>query len=157
MRVILTIALSLFISSTSYAVTYKIAAYEWEPFIDSKRADGGVYIEMIRKILASQGHSIKVETVPFARAIAMLQDGSADILPAIWHTVERENTMVYSDSYSANRLVFIKPKDSDFDCDGLPSLHGKKVGIIRGYGYGDDFLNDPNIKFSISKSLESNV
>lgn len=157
MKLTFTIALYLFLSAASHAEVYKIAAYSWKPFIDVKRDDGGISIAIIRKALQNQGHDISLDSVPFARAMVMLKAEKVDILPAMWHSEERAETMLFSDSYAANRLVFIKSKGNNFEFNGLPSLHGKKVGVIRDYGYGEEFLNDKKIKFSISKSLDSNV
>ncbi|MGH1486895.1 MAG: substrate-binding periplasmic protein [Cellvibrionaceae bacterium] len=143
--------------SSSHADTFTVAAYGWEPFIDSKREDGGISIALVRKIMKSQGHDIKLTSMPWARSLVMLEKGKIDILPAVWFTQERSETMLYSDSYAANRLVFIKLKDSDYEYNGLPSLYDKTVGVIRDYGYDEAFLNDNNIQRTIADSLNSNI
>ncbi|MBX2809069.1 MAG: transporter substrate-binding domain-containing protein [Cellvibrionaceae bacterium] len=149
--------LLLTISLSGHADTYKVAAYAWEPFIDKNRDDGGISIALIREIMKRQNHQIEVVSMPWARSLVMLEKNQVDILPAVWFTEERTQTMLYSDSYAANRLVFIKPKGSDYEFTGLPSLYDKVVGVVRDYGYDETFLNDKNIKFSVSNSLDSNV
>ena len=144
-------------SPLSHAEVYTVAAYAWEPFIDDKRGDGGISIELVRKIMQSQGHDIKLVAMPWARSLAMLNKNKVDILPAVWFTEERTKTMLYSESYAANRLVFIKAKGSGYEFSGLPSLHGKVVGVVRDYAYDEKFLQDKAIKFSIANSLDSNV
>lgn len=39
-------------------------------------------------------------------------------------------------------MKFIKKVGDNFEFVGLVSLNGKKVGIVCGYGYGDEFMND---------------
>jgi polar amino acid transport system substrate-binding protein len=147
----------LIISSSAYADHFKVAAYAWEPFIDSKRDDGGISIALVRNIMESQGHTIELVSMPWARSLVMLEKNKVDILPAVWFTQERTKTMLYSESYAANRLVFIKKKGDDYEFNGLSSLYDKVVAVIRDYAYEETFLKDKNIKFSIADSLNSNV
>lgn len=145
------------VHTSSQADTYRIAGYPWKPFIDANRKDGGISIEIIRKSLELQGHSIEIVNVPWVRALAMLKKNKVDILPGVWYTQERTQIMQYSDYYAKNRLVFIKSKDNDYEFEGLESLHSKVVGIARDYAYDEAFLNDKNIEFSIANDLESNA
>lgn len=156
-RNFISISFLLLISTFCSAEVFKIGGSEYLPFVDSKRKDGGASIELIRRIMKSQGHDVELKIVPWARSVKMLETQDIDILPTVWFTEERAKTMNYSESYAANRLTFIKAKGSNYEYDGLPSLHDKSVGIIRDYGYGDEFLNDGKIKFSVTNGLESNV
>ena len=149
--------LLLFISTLSFGDTYKLALYQWEPFTDSNKESGGISTEIIRRALQSQGHSIEIVKMPWSRALVQLDKKEVDILPAVWFTEERTETMNYSQPYTHNRLVFIKSKNSDFEFNGMKSLHGKVVGVIRGYAYDGKIKNEDKIKFSVSDSLESNI
>ena len=151
------LVLLLSVHNSSYAETFRVAAYPWAPFIDQDRKDGGIAIEVIRQALATQGHSIEVVNLPWVRALSMIKSNKIDIIPAAWHTQERSQFMQYSQYYAKNRLVFIKSKTDNYEFEGLDSLNGKVVAIVRDYAYGEDFLNNQNIEFSIANSLESNV
>ncbi|MEO0442638.1 MAG: transporter substrate-binding domain-containing protein [Pseudomonadota bacterium] len=156
MRHVLLLSL-LILSSLSHATTYKVAAYAWEPFVDLKRDDGGISIDLLRKALQTQGYAIELVPMPWARSLVMLEKGKVDILPAVWFTEERNKTMLYSERYAANRLVFIKAKDDDYEFEGLPSLYDKVVGVVRDYAYEESLLKDNNIRFSVADSLNSNI
>jgi len=43
-----------------------------------------------------------------------------------------------------SEIKFIKRRGDPFEYHGLGSLTGKTVGIVKGYGYGDEFLNATN-------------
>lgn len=82
--------------------------------------------------------------MPWSRALNDVKEGKIDILPATWFTQERTAYLTYSDNYLTNQVKFIKKAGDNFEFAGLASLNGKKVGIVRGYGYGDEFMNDPS-------------
>ncbi|MGH1486891.1 MAG: transporter substrate-binding domain-containing protein [Cellvibrionaceae bacterium] len=151
------LVLLLLVSSFSYGASYKVAAYSWEPFVDLKRTNGGISIGLLRKVMKSQGHEIELVSAPWSDSLTMLEENKVDILPAVWFTQERTKTMEYSESYAANRLVFIKAKGSDYEYNGIASLYDKKVGIVKGYAYEENFLKEKNIKFSVADSLNENV
>lgn len=145
------------LSPLAYTDTFKVAAYAWEPFIDLQEDEGGTSIRLVRQVLQSQGHDIELVAMPWARSLVMLEKNKVDILPAVWFTEERTKTMLFSDQYAANRLVFIKAKGNEYEYQGLSSLYDKVVGVVRDYAYEENFLKDKNIQFSVANSLNSNV
>jgi polar amino acid transport system substrate-binding protein len=152
------IALSLSVFSTfSHSTTYKVAAYTWEPFIGPGRSDGGISIKLLREIMLSQGHNIEVVPMSWSKALAVTEQGDADILPAVWLTEERTVKMTYSKPYASNRIVFVKSKDDSYEYTDIASLDGKTVGIIDKYAYNEEFLANDNIRFSKSSSVLNNV
>jgi polar amino acid transport system substrate-binding protein len=81
-----------------------------------------------------------MEYVPWARAMHGVKICTYDILPNAWITSEREEVLDFSKPYAANEIVFIKRKNDPFEFNGLESLKGKHVGVVRGYGYNNEFL-----------------
>lgn len=156
-KAVFSLLLLLIVQTPLKADTFSIAAYPWEPFLDSEREDGGISLNIIREALARKGHDIDILHVPWVRALAMIKKNKVDILPAVWYSDERAQVMQYSQSYAENRIVFIKAKNNPYEFKGLDSLHNKVVGIARDYAYEEAFLNDKNIDFSIANTLESNV
>lgn len=94
---LLTLCLFSCLAQTASAAVYKVAAYAWEPFIDANRDDGGVSMEVVRRALETQGHTIEAVSMPWSRSLVMLEKNEVDILPAVWFTEERTKTMNYSD------------------------------------------------------------
>lgn len=51
----------------------------------------------------------------------------------------RESALRYSDPTVSNTLWLVTRSDATFSFDKLSDLRDKKVGAIRGYGYGEEF------------------
>lgn len=140
MKTLLILAgLTVSLCSTAYAKTIVAAADPYPPFVDSSNPTDGLSLEIIRAAFKTQGDDVKMVYVPWARAVAGVNDGTYDILPNAWYTEARTKEMVFSTPYAVNNVKFIKAKGDPFEFKGLDSLKGKRVGIVRGYGYGDAF------------------
>lgn len=118
----------------------------WPPFLDPNQASKGIISEIATAAYATQGYELEMTFVPWARAIAGVKNASFDLILGTWLTEERTKFLMFSDPYLNNSLKFIKKKGSDFEYTGLESLTGKSVGVVRGYGYSDDFISADNFK-----------
>ncbi len=137
--------------------TITAAADPWPPFIDPSHPKEGLSLEIARAAFKTQGYEVKMEYVPWARAIKGVTSGKYDILPNTWITEERKKFLLYSDSYAANDIKFIKTKNDPFEYNGLKSLDGKTIGTVREYGYGSEFLNATNFKREDANNMLTNV
>jgi polar amino acid transport system substrate-binding protein len=118
----------------------------WPPFLDPDQPNQGVATEIAQAAFATQGYDVKLSFQPWQRAIDGVRDGEFDMLLGTWKTPEREAFLQFSEPYAVNEMKFIKRKGDTFQYNGLDSLSGKVVGIVRGYGYGDDFMKASNFK-----------
>lgn len=151
------LSILLLLAPFTHADVLRIASYAWEPFIDAKRDDGGISISVVRKIFEDQGHTVELVNASWSDSLTLFNNNEIDILPAVWYKKKRGETMLYSTPYAKNRLVFIKPKGSQYEFDGLSSLHGKTVGTVKGYAYSEGFMRDQKIQRSEKDSLQTNV
>jgi polar amino acid transport system substrate-binding protein len=94
-----------------------------------------------------------MEYVPWARAEKGVKEARYDILPNTWKNEKRLEYLDYSEPYASNEVAFIKRKDDPFEYNGLESLKGKKIGIVRGYGYNTDFLSSSDFHREESNDL----
>ena len=129
------------IPSMANEKTIVAAADPWPPFLDPATPKEGLSLEIARAAYETQGYTVEMNYVPWARAIDGVKKGKYDILPNTWITEERKTFLMFSDPYAVNNIKFIKNLDDPFEFEGMESLAGKKIGTIRGYGYGDTFLN----------------
>jgi len=149
--------LTLFISSHCFSETIVAAGDPWPPFLDPEVPSQGIVLEIARAAYKTQGYEVVMSFVPWARAINGVKEADYDVLLGTWYTKERTEFLHYSDPYLYNDIKFIKRKGDDFDYSGLESLTDKSIGIVRGYGYGDDFLNAKNFRRPETKDLFSNI
>ncbi|MGL4995760.1 MAG: substrate-binding periplasmic protein [Deefgea sp.] len=132
----------LLLSSQPIAAKTIVAASDpFPPFVDPSNPTGGLTIEVIRAAYKTQGHEVKVEYVPWARAEAGVASGIYDILPNTWFSEERSKKFLFSTAYANNTIRFVKRKGDPFIFTGVESLKGKRVGVTRGYTYSDVFKN----------------
>lgn len=146
MKVNLLLASLVLIAAPAFAAPKVItaAADPWPPFVDQSNPTEGLSLEIIREAMKTQDYEVKMVFVPWARAEAGVKDGTYDILPNVWHTDSRAKEMLYSKPYAINAVKFMKLKGDPFEFKGLDSLKGKRLGTVRGYGYGDAFSKSPD-------------
>jgi polar amino acid transport system substrate-binding protein len=137
--------------------TLVAAADPWPPFVDKNNPTDGLALEIIRAAYATQGYAVKMEYVPWARAENGVKEGKFDILPDTWMTEKRKAYLFYSEPYAFNKVKFIKAKGDPFEFNGLASLEGKTIGIVRDYGYGDEFLSATNFRREEVVNIIANI
>lgn len=139
--VLLMIAIILFVAlSIAQAKIVTSSCDPWPPFVDPDHPKLGLSIEIVREAFKTQGYKLKHEFKPWARAEDGVKKGKYDILPNTWKTDKRLKYLKYSNPYATNKIKFVSRKGDTFEYKGLKSLKGKKIGVIRGYGYGDVFM-----------------
>lgn len=157
MKNVLLLVIVTFFSAQSIADTVTAAQDPWAPFVQKDTASPGVSVEILIEAMKSQGHEVDFKIMPWTRALNEVKDGRIDVLVATWFTNERTSFLNYSEPYLENSLKFIKRKGDGYEYNGMDSLSGKTVGIIRNYGYGDDFLGASNFKKPEANDLVSNA
>lgn len=145
------------LAASARADTFSAAADPYPPFGDPKNPSGGLTIEIMRAAFKTQGHDVTMEFVPWARAEAGVKNGSYDMVPYTWRTDARAKVLLFSTAYAVGNVRFIKRRGDPFEFTGLESLHGKRVGTIRGYGYSDAFGAATGFEREGGMDLMSNI
>lgn len=125
-------------SMGAHAATVTAAQDPWPPFVID--ANKGISVELVKQALATQGYELDMRIMPWARALSEVEEGNIDILVGAWFTEARTKSLRFSQEYLKNQVKFIQLSGGSFELDGLASLKGKSIGIVRGYGYGDEFM-----------------
>ncbi|MDQ1919050.1 substrate-binding periplasmic protein [Massilia pseudoviolaceinigra] len=126
-----------------------------------ERANGefsGMAVEIIRAIAGELGQPVHFELYPWARAQSMVAQGQADILVGPYKSPERLELFIFCERpFYQDQMVFFSRSAAPFAWDGLyASLRGKRIVIINGWAYGDEFnaaLKD--LAVSVTNSVES--
>ena len=144
-------------SFAAHAATITAAQDPWAPFVQKDASSPGVSVEIIVEAFKTQGHTVDFKIMPWSRSLEEVKAGRVDVLVATWYTEDRTSYLKYSDPYLENSLKFIKRSGDSFEYNGIDSLKGKTVGIVRNYGYGDEFLNAKTFKKPESNDFVSNA
>ncbi len=144
-------------SSSLYAEKITAVGDPWPPFLDPNQASQGIIAEIATAAYATQGYELETTFVPWARAVAGVKNATFDLLIGTWLTEERTKFLMFSKPYLNNSIKFIKKKGDTFNYSGLESLTGKSIGVVRGYGYGDELLNAKNFKRPEAKNFIGNI
>ncbi|QDL53951.1 substrate-binding periplasmic protein [Rhodoferax aquaticus] len=138
-KLLLLAALCLPLLAGAQEKTLVAAADPYPPYVDPQMPGDGLAMEIARAAFKTQGYRVKLEMMPWARAEKGVMDGRFDILVDVWRTEARVKEMLFSVPYAVSKIKFLKRKDDPFEFNGLDSLSGKRIGVIRGYGYNDAF------------------
>ncbi|KAF7772434.1 polar amino acid transport system substrate-binding protein [Pseudoalteromonas citrea] len=141
MRHLLYIAWFIFALQESAAQPIKVVIgghNPWPPYI---LEDGsGLVKEVAFAAFAAQGIHFEMRVAPFSRMMRLLEQGTVDMVPALWWTPKRSKTLLFTEPYFNNEMVVVHRQDTLLTFSGANSLRFLSMSIIRGYGY-HDFLS----------------
>jgi len=76
---------------------------------------------------------------PWVRSYNLAKIGAWDGSAIWWETLETEKDFYLSDKVLDSSLVFFHLKIFNFKWDSFEDLKGLKIGVTRGYDYGEEF------------------
>ena len=98
----------------------------------------GLYPQMLQAIFARLGEPLLIQPMPWKRALLRGAAGEVGI-GGIYRNAERIKLFDYSEPIFEERLLLYVQQDKPFAFDQISDLHGKRIGVIRGWSYTDDF------------------
>lgn len=143
--------------SWSESITLTAVGDPWPVLLNPEAENKGLIFELAREAFATQDYDLKIEFVPWSRAMSMIKQQRADLLIGAWYTAERNSYLLYSMPIFSSVLQFLKNKNSSFEYLGLDSLEGLRVGTISSYQYDQGFLQNNSIEKITSASLLNNI
>jgi len=104
----------------------------------------GIHIELVRAVAKLQNISVEIRSVPWSRAVHLLQMGEADAITYIGKTAAREKFAIFYEgnvlSTAHNGFFVLKEKSNVFKYTGdLKQFSGYIIGTLNGYSYGNLF------------------
>lgn len=116
---------------------------DWRPL--EWEADGefyGFHIDLIRSASELAGFEPRFQSVPWPRALYMMETGAANGISYVSYSEERAQYLYYDERniLTTVQYIVVAGKGHDLGYKGdLKSLSGRRVGIIHGYFYGSAF------------------
>jgi len=109
----------------------------------------GLHIDMINNVATQANIKVSFKSYPWKRAMSMVENGEADAITYLGRRPEREKYTYYFKgnvlSYTRNHFVISRSRDIEYNGD-LRDLSGYRIGIVRGFMYGDEFSEADYIK-----------
>ena len=105
---------------------------------DGGRIGLGVYPVLLKAVFDRLGVPLKLQAFPWKRALLELDRGIAGV-GGIYKNEVRLLKYDYSDPMFVERIAVYYNKNSPIKYNSIEDLYGKRVGVILGWSYGDDF------------------
>lgn len=134
-----------------HPVVYYGAEKQWAPydFLGKDKSHQGITRDFLDIIAMQAGVEFRPVVDTWGNLMDKTLRGELDLLPAIYHKKQREDKLLFSESYASNTLYFFirsNAKDSyatqaDFD------LNNKTVAVAKGHLTKQELLNQyPKVK-----------
>lgn len=109
------------------------------PFMSSKDGKAvGLYPAILTAAFAAMGDTAQIEAKPWKRCIADTDAGTAGT-GGIYKNDERLKKYDFSEQIFVEKMAVYFNKSHPVSFSSVTDLMGKRVGVVRGWSYGDDF------------------
>lgn len=144
-----------------------VTTLDWKPYIGKSMCRQGWVQQLTIALLVSRGYEVKSTFLPWARSVAVVETGKADILypeyfiepAAASDSVKgalRLDHLALSRKIPGGPIAFIKRKGEPDNYKGeFKNLKNEKIGVVRGYQNTPEFdaLMDSGF-FDISHAVD---
>lgn len=107
---------------------------DWAPFdfVDKQGDYQGVAKDYLKHIKQTTGLKINLQIAPWNELLSDFKQQKIDLLPAIYHSPEREQFAHFTQAYSQHaEFIFVRSKQEPIR--SLQALTDKKVVVVKGY------------------------
>ncbi len=140
-------------TSTFSGEKIRYAIFPAPPYMIGADREGrdvsGIDVDIVREIAKRMNLEIEFIRCPWARCLAMIQSGEADLLSSVWKRPEREAYLLFFDTPFLDHLpiTFYLKKGSGRVVNHYEDLyHLNSIGVLRGAGYFERFDQDTKLK-----------
>jgi PAS domain S-box-containing protein len=120
---------------------------DWAPFnFFENGVPKGLSIDYMNLLAKKVGLKVEYVTGPsWSEFLEMMKQGELDVMLNIVKTPERQNYLLYTDSYADNPNTIVSRKDTPYH--SLEELTGKTVSVTKGFFYEEILRREyPSIK-----------
>ena len=155
---LLSIILLLCLSMVARAEKLRIVTEPWAPYVYEENGKAlGLDYETTAIVFKRLGIDVEWQFLPWKRCLAMLEQGLADGALDIFHSDEREATLLYpSEPLSEVEFVMFYANARPHPFRTLDDLRGLTVGTSPGYLYSQAFSESPLFERETAPTHEAN-
>jgi polar amino acid transport system substrate-binding protein len=119
----------------------------------------GIDVEIAREALRRGGnYEVKVQLVPWNRALLMLELGEADFTTTISRNGDRDRFLSWSTGYRASvGYHFYSQQGGKTRLTSLQGLKGKTLGVTNGFFYPEKITKYPGVKVEPGADISSTI
>ncbi|WP_374436434.1 substrate-binding periplasmic protein [Inhella sp.] len=99
----------------------------------------GIDVDILHELGRRTGVQFQIELVPFKRVVESVRAGTVDGGMALLRSAEREGFALFTGVMHNSTYSLFVTRDSKMEFDGLASLHGKRIGKVRGFFISPEF------------------
>lgn len=122
-----------------HAQTLNVAVGDWPPYISRDLPFHGLIPHITSEALATQGIQVKFHFMDWQSAYELTRDGRMDASVGWIKNEARQKEVLFSKPVSYSTTTFFHSKKLAFTWDEIADLKRFRIGVVRGYSYGDEF------------------
>lgn len=142
-------------STVASANSIRLASFDYPPFCDSSRPDGGGLVAIVREAFALQGIHVDLVQLPWRRVMTQARQGRVDGVIGIWPDDARQLQLLAAAPVYISQLGVYQPAGKPLP-RSLAELRGKRAGVVQGYQYGAQILAS-GMLFDYANDDETNL
>ncbi len=144
-----TLILLVILAPFSHAQDINVYTDEWEGY--TSRDGSGYYLDIINTIYPAPDYTVKINFVPFARSLEMVNTGKADIVLGVYKGDIDEKLISSKQYVEIDEVDLLAHKSFAKTWQGLTSLTNKRVVAKIGFDF-NNVIEQP-MKYSETTSL----
>jgi polar amino acid transport system substrate-binding protein len=139
LRTLALLSLAALPASAQAPRTVRITNGEWPPYLSASAPDKGELSHVVELAFEHAGVKVEYGFFPWPRALMLAKVGEWDGSVAWARSAERERDFFFSEPIAVSETVLYHLKAKRIDWSDVGDLAHYRIGISRGYFYGDAF------------------
>jgi len=128
-------ALLLLFNPTVYAGNVHLVSTSYTPHYGPDLPQQGPAVEIVRRALAELGYTLKIDYMPFARALHEAERGRYAGVMGVWYVEDRNGDFLYSQPLYQNHLVLFSRKEANIRFERHRDLQERQLVFGQVIGY----------------------
>ncbi|NWH03793.1 substrate-binding periplasmic protein [Desulfobacter latus] len=143
----------------SYAQDKKLnfGTLNWPPYFGETLENGGFMTEISTEAFKRTGWDYNLKFMNWNRAMGLAKKGKLTGVQGAYYTDERAKIFFYTNEITAANVVIFQKKGAGISYNSLKDLEGYTFGILRGFGYPDEFVQADFLKKEFTDKPEANI
>jgi polar amino acid transport system substrate-binding protein len=137
--------------------TIRLATLDWPPYVGESLPQQGFTTAIVREAFKRAGYKVKIDFVPWTRAIQQADEGNYDAVYPEYYSDNRNKSFFFSEPFASGPLGFYKRKDDKIGYTKLEDLKPYRIGVVLGYINTPEFDAASYLQKETATSDEQNI